>query len=77
MVQATTRQDVIAQVEMQVGVALTPDARTLLAASRFDRRLEDGLLALLKETYSRQSPLTWGNSGTPPRAASGRGSRHG
>ena len=52
MVQATV-QDMIAQVEMQVGVALTPDARTMLAASRFDRRLEDGLLALLREAYSR------------------------
>lgn len=49
----TVVQDMLAQVDLQLGVVLTPDERTLLAAGRFDRRVEDGLLALIREAYSR------------------------
>ncbi|MGE5198734.1 MAG: HDIG domain-containing metalloprotein, partial [Rhodospirillaceae bacterium] len=46
-------RDMTSQVEVQIGVVLTPEERTLLAESRFDRRIDDGLLALLGEAYSR------------------------
>jgi cyclic-di-AMP phosphodiesterase PgpH len=46
-------QDALAQVEIQFGMLLTPDERTLIGAGRFDRRFDDGLLALLKEAYAR------------------------
>ncbi len=49
----TVVQDMLAQVDLQLGVVLTPDERTLLATGRFDRRVEDGLLALFREAYSR------------------------
>lgn len=49
----TTVQDMLAQVDLQLGVVLAPDERTLLATGRFDRRAEDGLLALFREAYSR------------------------
>lgn len=51
-VQATV-QDMLAELERQLGTALTADERTLLDSGRFDRRLEDGLVALLREGYSR------------------------
>jgi cyclic-di-AMP phosphodiesterase PgpH len=50
-------QEMVAQAEVQIGVALTPEERTLLAAGRFDRRLENGLLALLREAYGRPIAL--------------------
>ena len=42
-------QDVLAEFERQLAVALAPDERVLLAEGRFDRRLEDGLVALVKQ----------------------------
>lgn len=46
-------QESITSVEGQLGVLLTPNERNMLATGRFDRRFDDGLLALLKEAYSR------------------------
>ena len=46
-------QQMLAEVELTLGVALTPPERTMLAAGRFDRRFEDGLTALLREAYAR------------------------
>ena len=49
----TAVQNMLSEVEGQIGLVLTPEERTLLAASGFDQRVEDGLLALLAEAYSR------------------------
>jgi cyclic-di-AMP phosphodiesterase PgpH len=46
-------QDASALVESRLGVVLTPEEHTVLAAGRFDSRFDDGLRALLKEAYSR------------------------
>ena len=46
-------QDALADFERQLAVALAPDERVLLAEGRFDRRLEDGLVALVREARSR------------------------
>ena len=40
-------------VERQLAVALTADERNLLASSRFERRIEEGLVALVREAHSR------------------------
>ena len=46
-------QQMLAEVELTLGVILTAPERTMLAAGRFDRRFEDGLIALLREAYAR------------------------
>ena len=46
-------QAMLADFERQLAVVLSPDERALLAEGRFDRRLEDGLTALLREARSR------------------------
>ena len=46
-------QDMLSEFERQLAVVLSPEGRTLLAEGRFDRRLEDGLVALLREARSR------------------------
>ena len=46
-------QGMLSEFERQLAVVLSPEERTLLAEGRFDRRLEDGLVALLKEARSR------------------------
>ena len=52
-VQATL-QEMLTEVERGLGVELTAEGRTLLAEGRFDRRLEDGLTALLAAAHSRR-----------------------
>jgi len=39
--------------ERQLAVALTADERSLLVSSRFERRIEEGLVALVREAHSR------------------------
>ena len=46
-------QQMLPVVERQLAVVLTAEERTLLAANRYERRLEDGLVALVKEAHSR------------------------
>ena len=46
-------QGMLSEFERQLAVVLSAEERTLLAEGRFDRRLEDGLVALLKEARSR------------------------
>jgi hypothetical protein len=46
-------QDMLSEFERQLAVVLSPEERALLAAGRFDRRLEDGLVALLREARAR------------------------
>jgi hypothetical protein len=47
-------EDLLPEVERQLAVILAPDERTLLTTGRFDRRLEEGLVVLLREAYSRR-----------------------
>jgi hypothetical protein len=49
----TAVQEMLSHVERQLAVVLTPEERTLLAESRFERRLEEGLVALVREAHSR------------------------
>ena len=46
-------QDLLPVVERQLAIVLTPEERTLLARGRYERRFEDGLVALVREAHSR------------------------
>ena len=47
-------EDLLPEVERQLAVILTPDERSLLASRRFGRTLEEGLVLLVREAYSRR-----------------------
>jgi hypothetical protein len=46
-------EGMLSEFERQLAVVLSPEERTLLASGRFERRLEDGLVALLREARAR------------------------
>ena len=47
-------EDLLPEVERQLAVSLTADERSLLASGRFEPKLEEGLVALVKEAYARR-----------------------
>ncbi len=47
-------EDLLPEVERQLAVILTPDERSLLASGRFEHKLEEGLVLLVREAYSRR-----------------------
>ena len=47
-------EDMLPEVERQLAVILTPDERSLLASGRFGHTLEEGLVLLVREAYSRR-----------------------
>ncbi len=47
-------EDLLPEVERQLAVILTPDERNLLASGRFGHTLEEGLVLLVREAYSRR-----------------------
>ena len=47
-------EDMLPEVERQLAVILTPDERSLLGSGRFEHKLEEGLVLLVRDAYSRR-----------------------
>jgi len=47
-------EDLLPEVERQLAVLLTPDERSLLASGRFEHKLQEGLVLLVRDAYSRR-----------------------